>query len=152
MPKNPAPAPADNPPLPAPRASQLVDALWELNRQRNHLDGEIAQLEAALIATGAGKHSGDDPDHVLTVVAAGEPGVKYVHLDEDGGKKAREICGDAFSDLFERDVAYKPRTGFLDRVDTALAAAAKRNLLALVEQPTAVRKAYILGLPKPAKK
>lgn len=119
---------------------QLVHTAYILREQRVQLDAQLAEVEAALIARGPGKHSGDNPDQVVTIVAAipGHPGkVGYVLDDKDAEKakaleaKARDIAGDEFAALFDRKVSYTPCTGFDAVAPKLLTPAKARDLLAL---------------------
>lgn len=138
MAKNPAPIPTE----------QLVEALWQRHREKLAAEKDIAEISAVLIERGAGKHTGHEPEHVITVVAAGEPGVKFSDVTGDTVDAVKEIAGAAWSELFERVVVLKPKKAFEERADALLNAAPKAKLFALVSKPTAARSAYILGLPK----
>ena len=72
MPKTPAPAPE---PAEKPRIGtrQLVHLAYILREDRAKLDAQIAEVEAAIIERGPGKHSSDNPDQVITVVAGASP-------------------------------------------------------------------------------
>ena len=121
-----------------------MDALFARRRDLLAAERDIAELEATLIVRGAGKHTGNGDGHECTVVAAGQPGVKYAPVTGDDADAAKAICGDSWSELFERKVTLEPRKGFEDRADAVLNAAPKAKLFALIGKPTSARKPYVL--------
>lgn len=122
---------------------------YVLRDERDKLLVQIAEVEDALIARGAGKHSGDNPDQVVTVVAAiaGHPGKVGYQLIAEAVKgetpaaflerqaklerQARELADTEFGALFDRRVIYTPCTGFADVAPKLLTPAKARDLVAL---------------------
>lgn len=130
--------------MPAPIPSErLVTAAFELRAQIAAMEGELAQVEGAIIALGKGKHTGIEDGHSVTVIEAIPAGVKLIPLAGDDLEKARAICGESFFDLFEKSVTYQPKSGFADRADTALMAQPRRDILALVQKPTPEKRASV---------
>lgn len=121
----------------------LVAQALALKAQIAERDAELKLLAAALIARGEGKHS-DADGNTITVVAASEPGEKYLHLDEEKAVEVREICGTNFKSLFTKEVTYKPESGFADRADALLSHREKARLFALVVEETPGKKAYLI--------
>jgi hypothetical protein len=134
MPKTPAPTPAPEP-AEKPRIGtrQLVHLAYILREDRAKLDAQIAEVEAAIIERGPGKHSSDNPDQVITVVAGAAPSegkISYA-LPAEKEDAARELSLDKFGVLFKRTVTFTPIEGFENVAPTHLTPAKSRDLLAL---------------------
>ena len=164
MPKTPETAPhvpSEKAPL---RTEQLVHLAYILREQKVQLDTQIGEVEAALIERGAGKHTGDNPDQVVTVLAAipgqagkvgytlivepvkGEAAAAFLARQNQLEAKARELAGDEFGNLFDRRVIYAPCAGFDAVAPKLLTPAKSRDLLELCARegkPYAGQKAQV---------
>ena len=110
----------------------LVHIAFVLQEERAKLDVQIAEVEAALIAKGAGKHSSAD-GRTVTVIAVvpGNAGKLSYALADDKLDAARELADAEFGNLFDRQVSYTPCEGFENVAPKLLTPAKARDLIAL---------------------
>lgn len=138
------------PPTPEPTATErLISQAFSKRLEIATAIAEFDKLQAQIVALGKGKHSGVDPAHVVTVVAATEASTGAVSyaLAADSEEKARELAGEEFKALFDRTVTYSPCDGFEKVAPKLLTPAKARDLVALCLVPgktTNGKKAYIL--------
>jgi hypothetical protein len=99
-------------------------------------DAELQAVNDQLIALGAGRYR-DEENHTALVVAAVEPtlGPDTFHLQRDALPQARELAGENFRKLFDREEIYSPRDGFAGIAGALLTPARARDLLALCIVP-----------------
>lgn len=129
--------------------TELIDAAFSKRLEIALHLAALEKLNEQIIALGAGKHSGSDPDRPVTVVSAqdAKPGAVYYELPEGGEAKAREHAGVSFGTVFTRLVSYVPIEGFEHVVPTHLTPARSRDLLALCHaqrKETPGKRAYVL--------
>lgn len=133
----------------------LIDRAFSRRAEIAALEAEQAADEALIIALGKGKHSGADPAHAVTVVAASPsaPGKVFYAFPDDAEKAksaeetARQLAGVAFNSLFDRRVIFTPCAGIENVSPKLLTPARSRDLLALLAQTGrgfAGKKAHIL--------
>jgi hypothetical protein len=112
---------------------------------------DFQTLTSQIVALGKGKHTGANPAHVVTVVAAylgSEGEITYDEaLTPESLAQARLIAGLAFSNLFDRVISYVPCKGFGDVTPKLLTPAKARHILTLCAvrgKGSAPKKPYIL--------
>jgi hypothetical protein len=123
------------------KTERLIENAYLIRESREQLTAELAELEATIIALGPGKHTGSDPDRVVTVVAEVPGGVSY-KLGADALEEVREISGAEFSNLFERTVVHTPCKSFADVVPKVLGKRFATRLLDLCGKPTSAKSAH----------
>ena len=128
----------------------LISRAFALRARIAELELELTKDETEIIALGKGKHTGAEPGHVVTVVAAtpGSTGaVTYKQLAADQEEEARKLAGVRFGSLFDRHVIYTPREGFVAIAGAVLTPARARALVQLCEVPGksfSGKRAYVL--------
>lgn len=140
------------PPTAEPIATELlIDRAFARRAEIKRLLEAQLLDEAAIIALGKGKHTGANPDHVVTVVAATAsstgPITYGAPLDKAAEEQARKLAGEQFGQLFDRQVIWTPCTGFEAVAPKLLTPAKARDLIALCAVPgkvTSGKKAYLL--------
>jgi len=138
------------PPTPEPTATELlIDRAFARRAQIAALEIEQAQDEAAILVLGKGRHSGANPANRVTVVAATPAGTGAISygLPADGEAKARELAGEEWKALFDRQVIYSPCEAFDVVAGKILTPAKARDLVALCLVPGKAsngKKSYIL--------
>lgn len=129
---------------PPAKISEHVSRGLQLLQEIADRQAELRELEAQILAQGAGQYCDEAEQQFVTAVGAIAAGVgsSSYALREGEDEKAKLLAGDSFGELFDRKIVYTPKSGFVDRADALLTPAKKRDLLALT---------YVPGKPIPAK-
>jgi hypothetical protein len=129
---------------------QLVTLACQRRKALDDAKAELLEVEARLIAKAPGQYAGVNGE-LVTVVGplAEKPGKISYELGADAMaiERAREIAGEKFPELFEREVSYVPKEGFEARADVALTPARKEKILMLcrkIGKPTSAKSGYVL--------
>lgn len=116
----------------------LISSAFAMRAEIAKRQLELDQAEADIIALGKGKHTGAEPGHVVTVVAAtpaSTGAVTYKPLPPEHEEAARKLAGVRFGSLFDRQVIYTPREGFAAIAGAVLTPARARDLVQFCEVP-----------------
>jgi hypothetical protein len=111
---------------------------------------ELEALKAQVIKLGRGRHTGADPAHFVTVVAAvpASTAPDSFALDTEKVDQARKLAGEEFRTLFDRCEIFTPCEAFVQVVPKVLTPAKARDLLALCRvpgKPNNGKSAYVTG-------
>lgn len=130
------------------KPSPLVAEARKLMKDRDDLQARILAIEEKLIALGAGTYASANGDTCQVISgSAGGVGAPSYGLDPQFEEKARELAGEDFGKLFDRNVRFTPCQGFESVVPKILTKKAKaRELLKICFIPGrsfSGRKAYV---------
>lgn len=89
----------------------------------------LKEIEATLLQSEHGELIG--PDGTKALIVAPSPGIKPNSQDIDA---VREIAGDNFTKLFDREVSHKPKKGFREIVAALFTPAKAQKIIGLCEK------------------
>lgn len=121
---------------------QLVDKAHQLRGAREKLDALIEANDAKLIALGAGKYVGNDPELAVTVIVPAAPSPSF-KLDPKQLDQARELAGESFRDVFDRKVVFSPCKAFAEVVRKFFTPAKAEKLIALCRVQREQQRPYV---------
>lgn len=116
--------------MPKENIAALVAEAFALRDTVSTAQARLKEIDALLIAQGAGRYLGEGGKGDCTVIVP-KPSIKLAATEVEAAQK---IAGDEFSTLFERTVSYAPKKAFRELVVAVLTPGKAKKLIALLEK------------------